>query len=70
MIDGFLGLVDGAHGSEGGLPRTPFFLEPPDVTQPDDVLLDGWLASLTPDQFAHVLDSLARPRMATSASAS
>jgi hypothetical protein len=61
MTDTFLGLVDGARRIEDGLPLVePFFLLRPDLPQPDDVLLDDWLVSLTPDRFGHILDSLAR----------
>ena len=42
----------------------------PEKAQEGDVLLDGWLASLTPDQFARILDSLARPRIERRAAAS
>lgn len=70
MNGGFLGLVDGTRRIEDGLPIVaPFVLQSPDVTQPDDSLLDNWLASLTPDQFDRILDSLARPHMASVATA-
>lgn len=70
MNDGFSGLVDGARRIEDGLPiAAPFALQSPDLTQPDDSLLDNWLASLTPDQFERILDSLARPRLASVATA-
>ena len=70
MNDGFLGLVNGARRIEDGLPiAAPFVLQSPDLTQPDDSLLDNWLASLTPDQFERILDSLARLRLASVATA-
>ena len=70
MNDGFLGLVDGSRRIEDGLPiAEPFYLQTPEVTQPDDSLLDAWLASLTPDQFERILDSLARQPLAKVATA-
>lgn len=70
MNDGFVGLVDGARRVEDGLPLpTPVLLQSLDATQPDDTLLDSWLASLTPNQFEHILNALARPPMTRMASA-
>ena len=70
MNDGFLGLVDGSRHVVDGLPiASPLYLQAPDIAQPDDSLLDAWLASLTPDQFERILDSLARPTLAKVATA-
>ena len=70
MNDRFLGLVDGSRLVEDGLPlATPLYLQTPDVAQPDDGLLDAWLASLTPGQFERFLDSLARQPLASAATA-
>ncbi len=70
MTDGFLGLVDGTRRIEDGLPlATPFVLQAPDITQTDDSLLDGWLASLTPNQFERILNSLAQQQAAWVATA-
>ena len=70
MNDGFLGLVNGSRRIEDGLPiATPLYHQIPDVTQPDDSLLDAWLASLTPDQFERIFDSLARQPLARVATA-
>jgi len=70
MNDGFLGLVDGSRHVEDGLPAaSPLYLQSLDITQPDDSLLDAWLSSLTPDQFERILDSLARPPLASAATA-
>ena len=45
-------------------------LQIPDMVDEDDVALDGWLASLTPDQFGYVLNSLARLRVESRAAVS
>lgn len=50
--------------------RESVSLLPLDVAQQDDDLLDGWLVSLTADQFEQMLDSLARLRVEGSAAAS
>jgi len=44
------------------------FFEASDLGGRDDVVLDRWIASLTSDQFERVLESLARPYAARSAS--
>ena len=70
MNDGFLGLVDGSRHIEDGLPlASPLYFQTPDLPQPDDSLLDSWLASLTPTQFERILDSLASPTKASAARA-
>ena len=70
MNSGFLGLVDRTRRIEDG----PSLAEPPyvsslDVAQPDDIVLDGWLASLTPKELEHILNSLAGECIASSARA-
>jgi len=70
MNDAFLGLVDGPRHIEDGLPPVePFFLQPPDASQQDDAMLDDWLASLMPDRFGDILDSLSRLSLTSVASA-
>ena len=49
--------VDGVDGDEGE--RAPLWVLDPVA---DDDVLDGWMASLTADQFERVLASLARGR--------
>ncbi len=44
------------------------FLEASNLRRRDDVVLDHWIASLTSEQFERVLESLARPYTARSAS--
>ena len=62
MNDGVLSLVGGTRLFEDGLPpAAPLFIPSPDATHTDDVLLDSWLASLTPNRFGRILDWLARP---------
>ena len=49
----------------------PLLFQPSDVIQPDDdALLDGWLASLTPNQLERILDVLALERVSRRAAAS
>ena len=70
MNDGFFGPVDGSRRIADGLPiAVPLYLQTPAIAQPDDGLLDAWLASLTPGQFERILDSLARQPLASSATA-
>ena len=70
MHDGVLSLAGGTRLIEDGLPpAAPLFPQSTDLTHSDDVLLDSWLASLTPDRFERILDSLARPLSTSVASA-
>ena len=50
--------------------REPRLFQPADVIQSDDALLDGWLASLTPDQFERILGALSLERVERRAAAS
>jgi hypothetical protein len=71
MESGFLELVDCNRRIGDGLAiAEPLYVHPTDLAHQDDSLLDGWLASLTPDQFEHILKSLALPRPARAATAS
>lgn len=47
-----------------------YLLPTSDMSLEDDATLDGWLASMTPDQFDRVLDALARSSVERSAAAS
>ena len=63
-------LVGDTRFIEDGLPlAAPLFLQVLAFDQPDDLLFDGWLASLVPEQFERILDSLARPTLTKAASA-
>lgn len=50
-------MLDG-HGL---ITQEPLSLKASDMTRRDDVTLDGWIASLTPDHFERVIEWLTRP---------
>ena len=67
MDDGFVAPLDGTHRIEDGLPLAELFLLAP---HQDDAMLDAWLASLTPNGFGRILDSLTRSVVTTASAAS
>ena len=71
MNEAFAFPINAHRRIEDGLPiASPLLLPVADAAQPDDAMLDSWLASLTPAQFERILDSLARSDLAGSAVAS